>query len=230
MGHRLNIAVVSTVVLGILFARFSTVSSSIMQSECQQFRWSLIWVLVDGQAGACMGRCMFWCMGGAWVSGGAWLGDVLWGVGNAYVYCCQSTVFRLYLYLTNMVYIQLTKLLKPIRRTTQIRTHFRATQQGRVKCRCHVPSQRSQHRKQFRKRADTKKNKKKFSLKYGYCLVLRPGQRRLKANKCTTNKDQIVIYFVKKKIFFVTSLCDISWYKGNNKHHIKYHCNWLESL
>ena len=56
---------------------------------------------------------------------------------------------------------QLTKLLKPIQRTTQIRTRPRATQQGRVKCRCLVPFQWSQHREQSRRRADTKKEEKK---------------------------------------------------------------------
>ena len=42
-------------------------------------------------------------------------------------------------------------------RSTQISTRPRATKQGRVKCRRHVPFQRSQHREQSRRRADTKK-------------------------------------------------------------------------
>ena len=58
--------------------------------------------------------------------------------------------------------------------STQISTCPRANKEGRVKCRRHVPFQRSKHREQFRRRADTYKNLcphltqllRKFKIKY----------------------------------------------------------------
>ena len=52
---------------------------------------------------------------------------------------------------------QKANLLSKYRRSTRISTSPRATKQGRIKCRCHVPFQRSQHREQSWRRADTKK-------------------------------------------------------------------------
>ena len=46
-----------------------------------------------------------------------------------------------------------------IQRPTQISTCPRATKQGHVNCRCHVPFQWSQHREQSQRRVDTKKTK-----------------------------------------------------------------------
>ena len=56
-------------------------------------------------------------------------------------------------------------------RSTPISTRPRATKQGRVKCRCHVPFQRSQHREQSQRRADTTKTNKKNR----ECCIFQPA-------------------------------------------------------
>ena len=58
---------------------------------------------------------------------------------------------------TSVPYSRVNGLRLYIRCSTQISTRPRATKQGRVKCRCHVPFQRSQHREQSLRGGDTKK-------------------------------------------------------------------------
>ena len=64
-------------------------------------------------------------------------------------------------------------------------TYPRATQQGRVKYRCHVQFQWSQYREQSRRRADTKKTQKNTKFVYPmklYFIILQEDKHAIQEN------------------------------------------------
>ena len=88
--------------------------------------------------------------------------------------------------LSSLVFESQSHECRKVASSTQISTRPRATKQGRVKCWCHVPFQRSQHRERSRRRADTKKMRGEI---IEYCFY-----QTLSINKCPSEFDYLYFF------------------------------------